>query len=177
MAIIIIVAAIVCHYYGIPDKLIFLVGGFMLSYLVLETFWIKKSMVRARVLIVASSLFGIFLLSYVFKFSLFLLAPWATFLFVTLFVNSIWSKRSMAKSKDRIARWVAENGWQLLEFEHRFDTGPFGGLHGRAQMYFEFAVMDQQGKRKSGWAHFDYSLIGAGSYEIKWTENTAKPVL
>ena len=111
-----------------------------------------------------------FLLWYVFKFPLFLFVPWAVLLFVILFVNSIWMKRTAAKSKERIARWAADNGWQLLEFENRFDTGPFGGIHGRAQMYFEFVVLDQQGKRHTGWAHFDYSLIGNGRYEVKWIE-------
>lgn len=172
MAITIVIAAIVCHYYGIPDKRILLVAGFMLTYLLLEAFWIKKSVVRARVLIVASSLFGMLLLSYVFKFPLFLFAPWAVFLFVILYVNSIWMKSSTAKSKERITQWAVANGWQLLEFEHRFDTGPFGGIHWRGQMYFEFVICDQSGKRHTGWAHFDHTLFGSGRYEVKWMEST-----
>ena len=175
MAITVVVAAIVCHYYGIPDKMIFLVAGFMLSYLLLEAFWIKKSVVRARVLIVASSLFGMFLLSYVFKFPLFLFAPGAVFLFVIMYVNYIWMKNSAAKSKERNAQWATENGWRLLEFEHRFETGPFGGIHWRGQMYFEFVVTDQQGKRYTGWAHFDHSLMGDGRYEVKWVQNSDQP--
>ena len=98
---------------------------------------------------------------------LFLLVPGTVFLFVILFVNFIWMKSTVAKPKERIAQWSAENGWQLLEFEYRFDTGPFGGIHWRAQMYFEFVVMDQQGKRHTGWAHFDHSLTGGGRYEVK----------
>ncbi len=175
MAITVVVAAVISHYFGIPDRIILLVAGYMLSYLLLEAFWIKKSVVRARVLIVASSLFGIFLLSYVFKFPLFLLAPWAVFLFVILFVNSVWMKSSAAKSKERIAQWAAANGWRLVEFEHRFDTGPFGGIHWKAQMYFEFVVLDQQGKQHTGWAHFDHSLFGGGRYEVKWIENSEQP--
>jgi hypothetical protein len=77
-----------------------------------------------------------------------------------------------SRDKESIAQWALANGWQLLEFERRFDTGPFGGIHWRAQMYFEFVVMDQQGKRHTSWAHFDYSLIGGGRYEIKWIENS-----
>jgi len=137
MAIFIVVAAVVCHYYGVPDRMILLVAGFMLSYLLLEAFWIKKSVVRAWVLIGASSLFGFFLLSYLFNLSLLLFIPWGVFLFVIMFVNAIWMKSSTAKSKERIAQWAAANGWQLLECEHRFETGPFGGIHWRAQMYFE----------------------------------------
>ncbi len=175
LATIIIIAAIICHYAGIPDKMILLVAGFMLSYLLLEAFWIGKSVVRARGLIVVSSLFGMFLLSYVFKFPLFLFVPGTVFLFVVLYVNSIWMKSSMAKSKEHIAQWTAANGWQLVGFEHRFDTGPFGGIHWKAQMYFEFVVMDQQGKRHTGWAHFDHSLMGGGRYEVKWVENSEQP--
>lgn len=171
MTIVIIAAAVICHYYGIPDRMILLVAGFMLSYLFLEAFWIKKSVVRARGLMIASTLVGLFLLSYILKVQLLLLIPGAVFLFVIMYVNYIWMKRAKVKSRERIAQWAAENGWQLLDFEHRFDTGPFGGIHWRAQMYFEFVICDQQGKRHTGWAHFDYSLIGGGRYEIKWIEN------
>jgi hypothetical protein len=176
MAICIVVAAVVCHYYGVPDRMILLVAGYMLSYLLLEVFWVKKSVVRAWVLIGASSLFGFFLLSYLFNLSLLLFIPWSVLLFVILFVNYIWAKHYTAKSKERIAQWAAENGWQLLEFEHQFDTGPFGGVHWRAQMYFEFVICDQQGKRHTGWAHFDHSLIGGGRFEVKWIENSGQPL-
>ena len=172
MAITIVVAAIVCHYYGVPDRMILLVAGFMLSYLLLEAFWIKKSVVRAVVLIVTSSLFGFFLLWYFFKVPLLMVIIWTVLLSVVLFVNFIWMKSSTAKSKERVVQWAAANGWRLVEFEHRFDTGPFGGIHWKAQMYFEFAVLDQQGKRYTGWAHFDHSLTGDGRFEVKWVENS-----
>jgi hypothetical protein len=133
MAISIVIAAVICHYYGVPDRMILLVAGYMLSYLLLEAFWIKKSVARAWVLIGASSLFGFFLLSYLFNLPLLLFIPWSVLLLVILFVNPIWAKHYMAKSKERIAQWAAANGWQLLEFERRFETGPFGGIHWRAQ--------------------------------------------
>ena len=176
MAVSIVVAAVICHYYGVPDRLILLVAGYMLSYLLLEAFWIKKSVVRARGLIVASTLFGLFLMWYIFKVPLSMLIFGAIFLFVIMFVNAIWMKSSTAKSKERIAQWALANGWQLLEFEHRFDTGPFGGIHWRAQMYFEFVICDQQGKRQTCWAHFDHSLIGGGRFEVKWIENSGQPL-
>ncbi len=175
MAITVVVAAIVCHYYGVPDRMILPVAGFMLSYLLLEAFWIKKSVVRARALIVGSSLFGVFLLWYFLKVPFLMVILWTALLLAVMYVNSIWLKNSLAKSRERIAQWAAANGWRLVEFEHRFDTGPFGGIHWKAQMYFEFAVLDQQGKRYTGWAHFDHSLTGDGRFEVKWVENSEQP--
>lgn len=176
MAIIIVVAAIISHYYGVPDGMILLVAGVMLSNLLLQVFWVKKSMVRAKVLMIASSLGGLVLLWYLFKVPLLLLIPGGIFLFVIMYVNSRWLKNSTAKAREQLVKWATANGGQLLTCEQRFETGPFGGWQGRGQLYFEFVICDRQGKRHPGWAHFDYSLLGSGRYEIKWMENMAQSV-
>ncbi|MBK6795271.1 MAG: hypothetical protein IPG76_00300 [Acidobacteria bacterium] len=171
MATLIVIAAVVCHYYGVPDWIILLVAGFMLANLLLQAFWMNNSVIRAIVLMIVSTLFSLFLIWYLFKVPLVMVFFGAIFLFVIMVVNVILMKNSTATSKARIAQWAAENGWELLECEHRFDTGPFGGIHWRAQMYFEFVICDQQQKRHTGWAHFDHSLFGGGRYEVKWVES------
>jgi len=175
MAIFIIVAAIICHQIGVPDRMIIFGAGFMLFSLLLQVFWVKNSIARMMVLTCLTSAAAFAFVWYFFKTPLWIIIPGTIFVLVGLYVNSIWLKRSTAKSKERIAQWAEANGWRLLEFEHRFDTGPFGGIHWKAQMYFEFVVTDQRGKRHTGWAHFDHSLFGGGRYEVKWIETSQQP--
>ena len=87
-----------------------------------------------------------------------------------MFLNVHWLKNSDDRTTEQISQWALENGWQLLEFNREFSTGPFGGIHGRGDIYFKFAIRDQNGNKRSGWAYFDFSLTGGGRYEIKWTE-------
>jgi len=174
---IIFASAILCvwhYFFGVPDRVIFLVAGFMLANFLLLVFWVKNSMARMMILACLTSAAAFAFFWYFFKTPLWIIIPGAIFILAALFANAIWMKNSTAKSKERIAQWATGNGWQLLEFEHRFDTGPFGGFHGRSDMYFEFVICDQRQKRHTGWARFDYSLFGGGHYEVKWIENSEK---
>ncbi len=175
MAIFIVAAAIICHQIGVPDRMIIFGAGFMLFSLLLQVFWVKNSIARMMVLTCLTSAAAFAFVWYFFNTLLWIIIPGTIFVLVGLYVNSIWLKRSTAKSKERIAQWAEANGWRLLEFEHRFDTGPFGGIHWKGQMYFEFVVTDQRGKRHTGWAHFDHSLFGGGRYEVKWIETSQQP--
>ena len=175
MAILIVVAAIICHSFGVPDGLILLVAGFMLTNLCLEAFWVKNSVERARGLMITSTLGSLALLWYLFGVPVAMLVFGAVFFSVIMYVNALWLNSSTDKAKERITQWAVEHGGQLLSFEPRFETGPFGGWQWRGQLYFEFVVNDRQGTRHTGWAHFDYSLLCSGRYEIKWLENTAQP--
>ena len=74
--------------------------------------------------------------------------------------------------KRSLTQWAAENGLQLLEFEHRLNTGPFVGIAGKAQLYFEFAISDRRKKPHVGWAHFNYGLFGRGRFQVKWIEGS-----
>lgn len=175
MAVSIIVVAIICHQIGVPDRMIIFGAGFMLFSLLLQVFWVKNSIARMMVLTCLTSAAAFAFVWYFFKTPLWIIIPGTIFVLVGLYVNAIWMKSSTTKSKERIAQWSAANGWQLMECEHRFDTGPFGGIHWRAQMYFEFVVRDQYGNRRTGWAHFDYSLLGGGRHEVKWVESPEQP--
>ncbi len=151
--------------------MIILGAGFMLSVLLLQVFWVKHSIPRAMILTCLTSAAFFAFVWYFFKTPLWMVIPGTIFILAGLFVNAIWAKRNLAKSQQRLSLWAAENGCQLLDFEHRFDTGPFGGFHGRGEMYFKFVVGDQWGKRQTGWACFDYSLFGGGRYQVKWIEH------
>ncbi|MBK6795255.1 MAG: hypothetical protein IPG76_00220 [Acidobacteria bacterium] len=67
MATLIVIAAVVCHYYGVPDWIILLVAGFMLANLLLQAFWMNNFVIRAIVLMILSTLFGLFIIWYLFK--------------------------------------------------------------------------------------------------------------
>ena len=171
MAILIVAAAVTCHYYGVPDKMIIFGAGYMLSALLLQVFWVKHSIPRAMILTTLSSAAFFAFVWYFFKTPLWIVIPGTIFVLIGLVVNSFLVKRNLAKSKEGIAQWATANGWQLLEFEHRFETGPFGGIHGRADMYFQFVVCDQKGNQHTGWAFFDHSLFGEGRFQVKWNES------
>ncbi|MCI0337836.1 MAG: hypothetical protein L0226_09680 [Acidobacteria bacterium] len=173
----IVSGAILCiwHYvFGWPGWVIQLAAGLMLVNLLLLFSWAKNSIPRLMILtcLNGSAIFAFYW--YFFKTSLWIVIPGTIFVLAFFFVNSILAKKYVAKSKERVAQWAVANGWQLLEFEHRFDTGPFGGFHGRGEMYFEFVICDQQGNKHTGWARFDHSLFGGGRYEVKWIENPEK---
>ncbi len=88
-----------------------------------------------------------------------------------MFLNVHWLSNSEERATELISQWASENGWQLLEFNRELSTGPFGGIHGRGDIYFHFAIRDQNGHKRSGWAYFDCSLTGGGRLQIKWNQD------
>lgn len=163
----IFIAAVVCRYLGVPEWMILLGVGYLLLGLLLYVFWVKNSIERSMVQIGITMMIAFVLISYFFKVSFLTLLPGVILMLAALFLKILWVKSYTAKSRERLAQWAAENGWQLLEFEHRLNTGPFGGFIGKAQLYFEFVICDRRKKRHTGWAHFNYGLFGRGRFQVK----------
>ena len=82
----------------------------------------------------------------------------------------VYNRRSNKKAERRIAQWATENGWRLLQFEPRLDTGPFKEWPSRGHAYYRFVVCDRQESKRIGWARFDITPFSAWAPEIKWPE-------
>lgn len=170
MASIVLIGAIIGLYQGFPARIIVPGASLMLVFALLHALWVKDSLARALGLGAASTLAFLWFAWYFLHLPLFAVVFGAIFLLGMQAFNALWLKRSIAKAREYLVNWVTINGGQLLEFEHRLSTGPFGGWRGRTDLYFQFVARDRQQQSHVGWMRFDCGLLSNRQPKIKWVE-------
>jgi hypothetical protein len=74
------------------------------------------------------------------------------------------------RSQSLLARWTAENGYEIVEARPAlFYRGPFF-WSGRGQFVYRIAVRDGEGHVQAGWARCGDWLLGvaADKVEVRW---------
>jgi hypothetical protein len=78
------------------------------------------------------------------------------------------------RSEQILFKWADENGYQLLDLQHKMIfQGPFG-LSSKNQTIFRIAVEDAEGIQRTGWVRCGSFVLGIinDKVEVKWDKIT-----
>ena len=84
-------------------------------------------------------------------------------------------RRRFKKAKEIATKWAKDRGMTLIDFSTALNPGPFKNptlwekvvYDDKRKRYFQFIVINENGRRFQGWAWYKYYSFSIGEFEIK----------